>query len=187
MTWDIRTLKRGNSDMDMTTETRSAAANFLAVHDQLTNDLSTARLTIDDQRKEIERLDAKLSLQSEMLVQSNADKNEYLQYSFELSAQLQFIVGGSARALLIAGQVRNAIAAKAANIPPVDGASVKELEDILHRIGDNNANANDGAGLTNAAPPAMPGAGPQDLPAGLVDRDGNPVNPSAATKVLAGL
>lgn len=170
--------------MDTTTETRSAAANFLAAHDKLTADLANANLALDDKRKEIERLDSKLALQNDMLAQATADKNLYLQYSFELAAQLQFMVAGSARALMIAGSIRNTIAMKSANIPAVAGTDVAELEDILQRIGDQNAAANDGAGLTNAAPPAMPGAGPQDLPSGtadtlqdgtLVDRDGKPV------------
>lgn len=135
--------------MDATTETRSAAANFLAAHDKLTNDLADAKLINDDQRKEIERLDGKLSLQNEMLAQAVADKNLYLQYSFELAAQLQFMVAGSARALMIAGSIRNTIAMKAANVPPVAGTDVAELEGILQRIGNQNAAANDGTGMTN--------------------------------------
>lgn len=135
--------------MNAVTEMKASAARFLADHDQLTEDFASAKLEIDDQRKEIERLDAKLSLQAEMLAQANTDRNLYLQYSFELAAQLQFIVAGSARALLIASNIRTAISTKAANIPPIAGADVAELESILHRIGDNNEAANDGNGMTN--------------------------------------
>lgn len=218
--------RRGNSDMNMAV--KATAAQFLADHEQLGSDLETANLRIEDQRKELEKLDVKVSLLTDALAQANTDKNTFLQYSFELSAQLQFIVSGSARALLIAGQVRNAIAQRAANIPPVAGADIAQLEDILHRIGEHNADANDGAGLTNgddwrnangagdapklATPQQIKaaGAGPQDLPIGidaplveaenftihrdgtvtppqagtLVDRDGNPIETSEATRMI---
>lgn len=202
--------------MDVTTETKSAAAQFLANHDAVVNELASAKITLDDQRKEIEKQDVTIAMQREALAQSNNERDRYLQYSFEMSAQLQFMVAGSARALMIANAVRTAIANKAADIPPVPGADMKELESIIDRIGEVNAAANDGNGMTNAAP-AMTGAGPQDLPKGIepppipvpaflaqaplpapfpvfdaprqmngvmVDKDGNPVTPSAASQSL---
>lgn len=205
--------------MNIAIENRSMAAKFLADHEQLGNDLESAKLTIEDQRKEIERLDAKIALQTDMLAQTSMERNTYLQYAYELSAQLQFIVAGSARALMIAAQVRNKIAMQASNIPPVPGADIVELEDILHRIGEHNADANDGAGMTNGDPvkdstfnamlsPEATGtkpltsenvetllssevvpieAPPQGSPGfngTLVDRDGNPVELSDATKLM---
>lgn len=206
------TIATGKLTMNMAV--KATAAQFLADHEQLGSDLETANLRIEDQRKELEKLDVKVSLLTDALAQANTDKNTFLQYSFELSAQLQFIVSGSARALLIAGQVRNAIAQRAANIPPVAGADIAQLEDILHRIGEHNADANDGAGLTNGDDwRNANGAGPQDLPIGidaplveaenftihhdgtvtppqagtLVDRDGNPIETSDATRMIKSL
>lgn len=190
--------------MDILTETKSTAARFIAEHETMQEDLANARLRIEDQRKEIERLDATLSIQKDALAAANTDKNTYLQYAFELSAQLQFIVAGSARALMIAYDVRNKIAVQASNIPPVPGPDIKELESIIGRIGEANAKANDGNGLSDdewhkangaedAPKPltgeqmkAMAGNGglPPPLPGFLVDRDGLPVQPSAATKSM---
>lgn len=198
--------------MNSMTEAKSSAANFLAAHDQLLEDFTSAKLEVDDQRKEIERLDAKLSLQSEMLKQAIDDKSLYLQYAFELAAQLQFMVAGSARALMIAGHIRNQISAKGAKVTPVPGADVEELEGILYRIGENNAAANDGNGMTNSKPVAEllvskelatelvfpPGTGSKTITPGdvekllsseadgvLVDRNGNPViEPSTATRMI---
>lgn len=160
-----------------TTDAKSTAAQFLADHEQLENDLASAKLTLDDQRKEIERLDATLSMQKDAIAAANIAKDTYLQYAFELSAQLQFIVAGSARALMIAGNVRNAIAVQASNIPPVAGADVAELEGILERIGQNNAAAGDGNGLSA-------GYGQPGTAGVLVGPDGLPVRLSAATKSM---
>lgn len=196
--------------MDAITERKSSAAQFLADHDAVVAELETAKITMDDQRKEIEKQDITIAMQRESIAQLSTDKNRYLQYAFELSAQLQFIVAGSARALMIGAGIRNAIASAASDIPKVPGADVKELEDVLHRIGDSNAAANDGNGMTNTTKP-IASAGPQDLPKGIeppplpetaavtipgflapntppvgvmVDKDGHPITPSVASQSL---
>lgn len=156
--------------MNAMVEAKSAAARFMDEHDQLARDLETARLTIEDQRKELEKADATNSLLRDTLQQANADKNSYLQYAFELSAQLQFIVSGSARALQIAHSVRAQIASQASGIPPVPGTDIADLQGIINRIGDNNEAAGDGNGLTNGM---------------MVDQAGRPIPPpSAATQSL---
>lgn len=140
-------------------DAKSSAAKFLQDHDALQDNYDTALLTITDLQREIDKQDAKISVQGDMLAQATHDKNMYLRYSVELAAQLQFIIAGSSRALLIAGQVRNAIALDAAaTIPPVPGADIAELEDVLRRIGEHNADAADGNGMTNTAPPRTPGS-----------------------------
>lgn len=191
--------------MDVTTETKSAAAQFLANHDAVVNELASAKITLDDQRREIEKQDITIAMQRDAILQANTERDRYLQYSFELSAQLQFMVAGSARALMIANTVRTAIANKAADIPAVPGADMKELENIIDRIGDVNAAANDGNGMTGKLPPMM-GAGSQDLPTDIsggelltspvplpqflttpgvmVDKDGRPIAPSVASQSL---
>lgn len=162
--------------MDAITETKSAAARFMADHERLESELATAKLTVEDQRKEIERLDAKISLQTEMIAQISADRNTYLQYGFELAAQLQFMVAGSSRALIIAQSIRNAIANKAAGIPPIEGADVKQLNNIIERLGEGNKTANDGAGMTNDdAPKPGPMTDTPQIGGTLVDRDGQPI------------
>ncbi len=128
--------------MNILEETKSTAARFLAEHEAMKLELETARLTLDDQRKEIEKLDATIAMQRDALAQANADKNTYLQYSFELAAQLQFIVAGSARALMIAANIRSKIAGQASEIPPVPGADIAELNDIIHRLGEHAGDAN---------------------------------------------
>ena len=129
--------------MNVLEETKSTAARFIAEHEAIKAELETARLTLDDQRKEIEKLDATILMQRDALAQANTDKNTYLQYAFELAAQLQFIVAGSARALMIAANIRSKIAMQASDIPPVPGADIAELKDIIHRIGEHNATASD--------------------------------------------
>lgn len=175
--------------MDAITERKSYVAQFLQEHDAVASELEVAKITIDDQRKEIAKQDITIGMQREAIAQSNADKNSYLQYAFELSAQLQFIVAGSARALMIGASVRNAIASRASGIPDVPGADVKELNDIIDRIGDVNAAASDGNGMTNGDPTKLPPKGiepppqPETLPSFLapdsppvmVDKDGHPI------------
>lgn len=150
----------------MTTDPK--VTEFLANHEKMHDDLASALLTIEDQRKEIANQDSRIALQNDEIAQLRTDKNVYLQYAFELSAQLQFIVAGSARALLIASHVRTAISMKSANIPDVPGADIAELEGILKRIGDGNDAANGKPGTNNGqaasvAPPtapALPGSNP---------------------------
>jgi malonyl CoA-acyl carrier protein transacylase len=152
--------------MNTTVEAKSAAARFMDEHEGLQRELETTRLTIEDQRRELEKADATNSILRETLEQANADKNSYLQYAFELSAQLQFIVSGSARALQIAHSIRARIASQANGIPPVPGSDVDQLQGIINRIGDSNEAAGDGNGLTNGT---------------MVDREGKPIAPPSAT------
>jgi chromosome segregation ATPase len=156
--------------MNAMVDAKSAAARFMDEHENLQRELETTRLTIEDQRKELEKADATNAMLRATLAQANTDRNSYLQYAFELSAQLQFIVAGSARALQIASSVRARIASQANGIPPVAGADVEELQNIIDRIGDGNEAAGDGNGLTNGT---------------MVDRDGKPIaQPSIATQSL---
>jgi hypothetical protein len=62
-------------------------------------------------------------------VENSRDK--YLRYAVEISAQLQFIVSGSVRALQVAANVQRAVGMDASKVPSSDMA---ELAEILSRL-----------------------------------------------------
>ncbi len=135
--------------MNSIVENKSAAAKFLDEHEQLTNELTNAKAMILEQQSTITSQEAIIAMHKEHNLATDNDKNRYLRYAVELSAQLQFIVAGAARALKIAQSVQASVSADSmgAKIANVDGADQAELERVIGQLG---------SGSPTGFPPATP-------------------------------
>lgn len=148
---------------DFLTEQKSAAAKFMDEHERLENELVQAKAMIAEQANNITVNEGMIAMQKEHISALTNDRNRYLRYSVELSAQLQFIVAGAARALKIAQSVKMTLDQESgANIADVSGADQAELEDIMKRLDANQMTINDGkiAKKTAEMPPNAMFTGP---------------------------
>lgn len=124
--------------IDATIEAKSAAAEFLNKYEQLEIELSDLRALNASQTNVIKAAEIERELQLSQLKDIREERDRYLRYSVELSAQLQFIVAGAARALKIAQTVSLAVSEAAArDVPDVPGTDLEQLEDIFNRLEQN--------------------------------------------------
>lgn len=137
--------------------TKGFATIFLEKYEGMENELKTAKLENDDYRRELTTQDNQIAFLKSEVARVNEIKDRYMRYSVELSAQLQFLISGTMRALKIAQSVQMSLATEqkangGANIPPVMDADQAELERIMQSLA---AKAVPGTSACAPPPPAQ--------------------------------